>query len=139
MSHQITKLALEEYGQMEVKITREQYNPLLKRKEITFEIDHAQDKGTPTRLEIRQRLADLLKTKPEVVYVKKVETKAGTMKAAGNANAYDSVEQAKLIELKYVIARNNPEEKKEDKEAQAAKPEAPKPAEKTEQPAKKEA
>jgi small subunit ribosomal protein S24e len=139
MSHQINKLALEEYGQMEVKITQEQYNSLLKRKEITFEIDHSQDKGTPARLEIRQRLADILKIKPEVVYVKRMVTKAGTMRATGSANAYDSVEQAKLIELKYVIARNTPQEKKEEKEAPAAKPEAPKPPEKTEQPAKKEA
>lgn len=125
---------------MEVKITQEQYNPLLKRKEIMFEIDHSQDKGTPARLEIRQRLADILKTKPEVVYVKRMVTKAGTMRAMGSANAYDSVDQAKLIELKYVIARNMPEEKKEEKEAPpAAKPEAAKPPEKTEQPAKKEA
>lgn len=126
---------------MEVKIIQEQYNPLLKRKEIKFEIDHAQDKGTPARLEIRQRLADILKAKPEVVYVKRVETKAGTMRATGSANAYDSVEQAKLIELKYIIARNTPQEKKEEKEAQAApaKPEAPKPPEKAETSANKEA
>jgi small subunit ribosomal protein S24e len=139
MSHQINKLALEEYGQMEVKITQEQYNPLLKRKEIAFEIDHSQIKGTPARLEIRQRLADILKTSPEVVYVKRVETKAGTMRATGNATVYDSVEQAKSIEPEYMIARNRPKEKKEEKEAPAAKPETPKPQEKTEQPAKKEA
>lgn len=124
---------------MEVKITQQQYNPLLKRKEIAFEIEHSQTKGTPARLEIRQRLAEILKTNLEVVFVKRVETKAGTMRAIGNANAYDSIEQAKLIEPKYIIARNLPKEKKEEKEAPAAKSEAPKPQEKTEQPAKKEA
>jgi len=76
----------------------------------------------------------MLKTNPEAVYVQKIETKAGTMLAVGEANAYDSVEQAKLVEPKYIIVRNQPKEKKEA----AEKPEAPKPPEKAEKPAKKE-
>jgi len=136
MPHQINKPALKEDGQMEIKITQQQYNPLLKRREIVFEVDHAQTKGTPTRLEIRKTLAEMLRTNPDVVYVKRIETKAGTMVAMGEANAYDSLEQAKLVEPKYIIARNMPKEKKEP----AEKPEAPpKQPEKAEQPAKKEA
>ncbi len=119
---------------MEIKITQQQYNSLLKRREIAFQVEHTQTKGTPTRLEIRKTLAEMLKTNPEAVYVKRIETKTGTMLAKGEANAYDSVEQAKLVEPKYIIARNMPKEKKEA----AEKPEAPKPAEKAEQPAKKE-
>jgi len=120
---------------MELMITQQQYNPLLKRKEVAFTVDHKQTKGTPTRLEVRDALANLLKAKPEVVYVRRVETKKGTMIAMGEANAYDSVEQAKLIEPKYIIERNTPKEKKEAEE----KPETqPKPAEKAEQPVKKE-
>jgi len=123
---------------MEIKITKEQQNRLLKRKEITFEIDHSQTGGTPQRLEIRNKLAEVLKTKPELVYVKRVETKTGTMKATGEANAYESIEQAKLIEPKYIIARNIPQEKKEKAEAPAPPPKKPeKPAEKKEEPPKK--
>jgi len=109
---------------MEVKITRQQQNLLLKRKEVAFEVEHAQTKGTPGRLEIRNKLAEMLKTKPELVYVKRVETKAGTMKAAGEANAYETVEQAKLIEPEYIITRNRPKEKTEEK-AEAAPPKKP--------------
>lgn len=134
MPHQINKPASKEDGQMEVKITNQQYNPLLKRREIVFEVEHAQTKGTPTRLEIRDTLAGMLKTNSEAVYVRRVVTKAGTMRAMGEANAYDSVEQARLVEPKYIVARNTAKEKKE----QAEKPEAPKPPEKTEQPVKKE-
>jgi small subunit ribosomal protein S24e len=134
MPHQINKPALKEDGQMEVKITKQQYNPLLKRREIIFEVEHAQTKGTPTRLEIRDTLAGMLKTSSEAVYVRRVITKAGTMRAIGEANAYDSVEQAKLVEPKYIVARNTAKEKKE----QVEKPEAPKTPEKTEQPVKKE-
>jgi len=119
---------------MEIKIKQQQYNPLLKRREIVFQVEHAQTKGTPTRLEVRQTLAEILKTNPETVYIKRVATKSGTMLATGEANAYDSVEQARLVEPKYIIARNTPKEKKE----QAEKPEAPKPPAKAEQPAKKE-
>ena len=104
---------------MEIKITQQQQNILLKRKEITFEIDHTQTKGTPSRIEIRNRLAEVLKTKPELVYVKLVETKTGTMKATGQANAYETVEQAKRVEPEYIIARNTPAaEKKTEKAAE---------------------
>jgi len=129
---------------MEVKITEEQQNILLKRREILFEVEHSQTKGTPSRLEIRNKLAEMLKTKPELVYVKRVETKTGTMKAKGEANAYESVEQAKLVEPEYIVARNMPSEKKEKAEKKveappkkAEKPEKIEKPERTEQPAEK--
>jgi small subunit ribosomal protein S24e len=124
---------MKEDGQMEVKITEQQYNPLLKRKEITFTIEHTQIRGTPSRLEVRKALADAIKANPEIVYVKRVVTKAGTMVAVGEANAYDSIEQAKLVEPEYIISRNTPKEKKEAAEKQEA-PQAPPKVE----PAKKE-
>jgi small subunit ribosomal protein S24e len=109
---------------MEVKIISQKYNPLLKRKEVIFEVRHEQTKGTPPRFEIRTKLAERLKMKLEQVYVKKVETKTGTMIALGEANAYDSVEQAMLTEPKYVIERNTPKEKaEEEKPKKAEKPE----------------
>jgi small subunit ribosomal protein S24e len=123
---------------MEVTITQQQYNPLLKRKEITFTVDHQQIKGTPTRLQVRNALAEILKAKPEVVYVKRIATKAGTMTATGEANAYDSVDQANRIEQKYIIARNTPKEKKEETEKAEAPPTPPPTAEKTDKPAKTE-
>jgi len=123
---------------MKVTITQQIYNPLLKRKEIAFEVDHKQTRGTPTRLEVRNALAEVLKAKPEVVCVKRIETKTGTMIAIGEANAYDTVEQATLIEPKYIIERNTPKEKKETEEKAEAPPPPPPPAEKPAQPAKEE-
>ena len=38
------------------------------------------------------------------------------MIAVGEANAYDSIEQAKLLEPKHIVARNAPPEKAEKKE-----------------------
>jgi small subunit ribosomal protein S24e len=117
---------------MEVKIISKRYNPLLKRKEVIFEVKHEQIKGTPPRFELRTKLAEMLKMKLEQVYVRKVETKTGTMIALGEANAYDTVEQAMLIEPKYVIERNTPKEKEKEAEKpkKEEKPEEPKKPEK---------
>ncbi len=116
---------------MKIKIVSKEQNPLLKRKEVTFRIEHAQNGGTPTRFEVRKELATLLKTDLELVYVKQVETKTGTMIAMGEANAYDSIEQAKLMEPKHIIARNAPPEKPEKAE-ESQPPEEP--AEEEEEP-----
>jgi small subunit ribosomal protein S24e len=107
---------------MEVKVTSEKQNPMLKRKEINFQVEHEQTGSTPTRVEIRKAIAAATKTDESVVFVKKFETKTGTHTALGIANIYDTVEQAKLIEPEYIVKRNIPEEKtKEDKETKEAK------------------
>lgn len=98
---------------MKVKIRSDEYNPLLKRREVAFEVDHSDVGGTPSRLEVKKTLASLLKTNLELVYVKRMETKTGLMVAMGAANAYDSVEQAKLVEPEYIATRNLPPEKPE--------------------------
>lgn len=103
---------------MNIKIVSKEHNPLMKRREITFNIEHAQTGGTPSRVEVRKQLAALLKTKVDLVYVKHIETKTGSMVAVGEANAYETVEQAKLVEPEHLITRNAiPEEKPEESAA----------------------
>lgn len=101
---------------MKVKIASQGYNPLLKRKEVAFEVEHEETGGTPSRFEVRKRLASLLNEDVELVYVKKLETKTGTMIAVGEANVYDAIEQAQLVEPQHIIARNAPPKKPEEKE-----------------------
>lgn len=101
---------------MKVKIISKEYHPLLKRKEVTFKVEHTETGGTPHRFEVRKQLAKLLKTDLELVYVKKMETKTGTMTAVGEANSYDSIEQAKLVEPKHIVARNAPPKQPEETE-----------------------
>lgn len=101
---------------MKLKIVSKEKNPLIKRTEITFSLKHDQTGGTPSRTEVRTQLAAQLNTKLELVYVKHIETKTGTMVAIGKANAYDSVEQAKLVEPKHIIARNTVLEEPEESE-----------------------
>jgi len=108
---------------MKLKIVSKEQNPLMKRREVTFSIEHAQTGGTPSRVEVRKQLASLLKADLNLVYVKQLETKTGSMLAIGEANAYESVEQAKLVEPEHIIARNAIPEKAEEAAAPEEKPE----------------
>jgi small subunit ribosomal protein S24e len=102
---------------MEIKVTTQKENPLLKRKEIQFTVDHATG-STPLRLEVRRGVASALKSNMDLVFIRKFETKTGTHRAEGTANLYETIEQAKLIEPEYIVKRNIPPEKpkEEDKE-----------------------
>jgi small subunit ribosomal protein S24e len=115
---------------LKIKILSQKHNPLLKRQEVTFEVDHSQEGETSTRVEVRQSLANVLKVDLDRVFVERVETKTGTTIALGEANAYESPEQARLVERDHIITRNAPPAKSEESKEEAkpaAKPAAPKP------------
>ena len=95
---------------MEVKIISKKDNPLLKRKEVQFTVEHKQGR-TPLRLDIKRSLAGELQVTDKLVFIKKMKTMTGTSTTVGFANAYESEAQAKLIEPAYIIKRNSPPEK----------------------------
>lgn len=99
---------------MEIKILSENDNPLLRRKEVVFQVEHEQTGRTPRRSEVKDAIARALRKDADLVFVKKVETKTGTCMAIGTANIYDSVECAKLIEPEYIIKRNTSVEKEKE-------------------------
>jgi small subunit ribosomal protein S24e len=99
---------------MDVKVISKNKNPLLKRQEVHFQVEHTETGSTPPRLETRKAVAKALKKDVDLVFVKKLETKTGTHTAVGLANVYDSVEQAKFVEPEYIIKRNVPPEKPEE-------------------------
>jgi small subunit ribosomal protein S24e len=96
---------------MEVKIVSAKKNPLLKRKEVNFRVEHGSEGKTPARLEVKKAIAVALKISEELVFVEKMQTLTGTSTAVGVANAYETAEQAKFIEPEYIIKRNSPPEK----------------------------
>ena len=102
---------------MKINIMSKEQNPLMKRREVKFSVDHSDVGGTPSRVEVSKQLASMLKAKVELVFVKNLVTKTGTMVTVGEANVYDSVEQAKYMEPKHIVARNAlPEKAEEPKE-----------------------
>ena len=101
---------------MQIQIVSKKENPLLKRKEVQFTVEHAQGK-TPERLEIKRSIASELGVSDKLVFVKKMKTMTGTNTAVGFANAYESEAQAKLIEPAYIMKRNSPPKPKEEAKA----------------------
>jgi len=98
---------------LKIKILSQRRNDLLKRRELTFEVVHEKG-GSPSRLEVREHLGAISNANIESVYVKRMETKTGSMITVGEANVYDSVEQARYAEPDYIISRNVPKEKSEE-------------------------
>ena len=96
---------------MEIKIVSSKNNPLLKRKEVQFRIEHGPQAKTPARLEVRKALAAELKVDEEVVFVQEMRTLTGMSTAVGSANVYEKAEQGKLVEPEHIMKRNNPPEK----------------------------
>lgn len=103
---------------MKINIISKKQNNLMKRNEIRFSVDHSERGGTPSRAEVSRHLASALSAKLELVFIKNMETKTGTMVTVGEANIYDTIEQAKVMEPKHIIARNALPEKPEKSQAQ---------------------
>jgi ribosomal protein S24E len=118
---------------MEIKVSNEFYNPLLKRKEISLEIEHTGE-GTPQRFDIRKRMAAKLNAKIENVFVVSLNTATGLQRSTCSLQVYDDPHVASSTVPEHVAVRNlSPEERAKVKEAKGAKPEkAAKPAEKRE-------
>lgn len=97
---------------MQVRIVSKKENPLMKRQEVRFEVDHVQGK-TPERLAIKRSLAVELQVSENLVFVKNMRTMTGTGTAVGVANAYKTEEYAKFIEPDYILKRNTEKPKEE--------------------------
>lgn len=113
---------------MDLKVRQDTYNPLLKRKEVSVEVEH-EGQGTPSRIELRKAVASKFSTKPENVYVIDVETKTGTQNAICQIEVYDDAQIAQQTVPRYIQTRNlPPDERKQVREQEAKKEEAkPKP------------
>jgi ribosomal protein S24E len=118
---------------MEIKVKNESYNPLLKRKEITLEIEH-KGEGTPQRFDIRKRMASKLNAKIENTFIVSLDTSTGMQRSTCSLEVYDDSRAASSTVPEHIATRNlPPEERAKVKQAKGAKAEkAAKPAEKRE-------
>ena len=107
-----------------MKVKQDTYNPLLKRKEVSLEIEH-EGQGTPSRIDLRKAVASKFSTKLENVYVIEVETKTGTQNALCQIEVYDDAQTAQQTVPKYIRTRNlPPDERRQIREQEAKKEEA---------------
>lgn len=89
-------------------MTATRANPLIGRREVTFEII---EPSTPTRSEVRRELAVLLKSDLDRIFIRRMETKTGTRRTVGLAHVYDDPAKAHQVEPEHIIQRNQPPEK----------------------------
>lgn len=90
---------------MEIKKVAESYNPVFKRREVSFFIDHT-SQGSPKLYEVRKSLAEKYGANEDSVYVIKLGTKTGTNRSYGAAEIYESAETAGKIVPKHIQRRN---------------------------------
>jgi small subunit ribosomal protein S24e len=111
---------------VEIKVLEEKANPLLKRREFSFEISHA-TAATPKREEVRAEFAKVAQAPKDRVIIERMHARFGTATTRGEAMVYETAEAAKAIVREHILVRNGLKEK-------AAKA-APAPATATEAPA----
>jgi small subunit ribosomal protein S24e len=112
---------------MELRIVEDRTNPLLKRHELRFEVDHA-TAATPTRDTVRTELAKAVHAAKDRVIIERMKPRFGTAVTRGEANVYDTAEAAKTITREHILVRNGLKEKESKAPgapAEPAKPEAP--------------
>ena len=90
---------------MEISIVNKKDNPLLGRTEVHFKVDHASAK-TPTRDEVRDKLAALLNTKKQLVVVDHMASSFGRAATAGYARVYPNAETIGKLERGFLLKRN---------------------------------
>ncbi len=89
---------------MIIKIISERYNPLLKRKEIRFIVEH--DGATPKFEEVKAKLVAMLNADNNLLILEKIVEEAGMQRAKGYAKLYDDMNMLKFIEREHILRKN---------------------------------
>jgi len=90
---------------MKIEITNQKENPLQKRTEVHFNIDHVGEK-TPGRNAVAEDIAKKMKSKRDCVVIDNIEPVYGIGKSKGYAKVYDSKESALSYENEHLLKRN---------------------------------
>ena len=109
---------------MELQIIKDKTNPQLKRREASIKII---SKGTPSRIEVRNKLAALANSKPELIVIERLDSVFGKQEVWGEASIYESEDRLKQLAHPHLLARGVPkatEEKAAEAPAAVKEPEA---------------
>ena len=102
---------------MDIVIINEDENPMLHRRDVTFEVTH--EEATPERLSARDSLAAKLNKDAEEVVVRKLDTKFGMRTTVGHAKVYETPEHAQDVEQDHMLDRNKIRSDGADEDAEA--------------------
>lgn len=101
---------------MDVKIINDKNNVLLKRHEVKFEV--AFEGATPSRLDVKNKIAALLNVPLDLVVVQKVNNEFGRQLSTAYAKIYETSERMMQIEKSHIIERNKQPEAENTEETE---------------------
>jgi len=105
---------------MELQIIKDTTNPLLKRRDISVRI---KNKITPTRIEVKNKMAAILNSKPEFIVIDNMNAIFGKQETIATAYIYQDETRLKQLAHQHLIARDAPKVV-EGAESPATAPEA---------------
>ena len=118
---------------MELEITGKKENKTLQRQEVKIEIKNVT--LTPSRKELRPKIAALLGAKEELTVIENIDHTFGTNQGKIKAHVYENEEAMKKTEPVYLIQRDlGKKKKKGEKEKKPENKEEKKPEGKEEKP-----
>ncbi len=96
---------------MEIEVTKENTNQLLRRKEVFFRLKHEEEEGekkgaSPSRAQARDVLIKKLRCSPNLLVINRMRTKFGKRETVGYAKVYESEDRLREIEREHIIKRN---------------------------------
>ena len=100
---------------MKMEITKKVQNPLLKRTETYFVLDHAGE-ATPSRGAVVEEIVKQTKAAKDTIVIDNIESIYGNGKSNGYVKVYESKDAALEFESDYLLKRNGiakPEHKPE--------------------------
>lgn len=103
---------------MKMEITKKTENPLFKRTEIYFVVDHAGE-ATPSKGAVVEEIVRQFKAPKDAIVLDSIESVFGNGKSKGYVKVYESKDAALEFETEYILKRNGiqkPEYKPEPKE-----------------------
>jgi len=98
---------------VDIKILKNEENPLLHRLEVEFEIEHL-GSGSPNRLEVRDKLSAMLTAKSGLTFIRTMKPRFGIPQVHGIAHVYSDEEIAKKLEPDFSKIRNSPKDTREE-------------------------
>uniref|UniRef100_A0A0K0EE30 Small ribosomal subunit protein eS24 n=1 Tax=Strongyloides stercoralis TaxID=6248 RepID=A0A0K0EE30_STRER len=98
------KMVISTSGAVVISTKKIVNNRLMNRRQMIVDILHPL-KATISKKELQEKLAALYKTTPDVVIPYGIKSQIGGGKSSGFAKIYDSLDDAKRYEHKYMIAR----------------------------------
>jgi SSU ribosomal protein S24E len=89
---------------MDIKIIKDKNNALLNRRELDLKVTF--DGATPSRNDVKGKLAAMLTVPLELVIVQKMDNEFGRQELKGYVKIYEDEARMKQVEEAYVLERN---------------------------------